>query len=667
VRHLLAAAVVLLSASDLFASADLAITRVTLPDTTVRAGELSPVEFKVTNRGPDFATGVVYTITASDGPERCGNGCSLPGLKPGDSEGIGVLHLFPSVPGPVTVIASVSSPSDISGTHSAFVTVTVSPDPDVALALSAPIVTDLALPFSITILLANSSAIAAHDVDVTVDFRPDVDVPPSLPSGCSNPAAGRIVCHLDTLVGTPMDTYPNGTYLNPVFVVPLIGPPAYDTGYVNFTASVSEREHNYDALLIKANANTDLYRTIYVTTTADDGAGSLRQAILEANRATGPSVTLAFRIDEPSPTPWKTIHVTSPLPPVTAAFVRIEGATQTGFFGDTNPDGPEIEISGGGTIDGDGLVITKCFGEVANLAIGGFRGNGLSVTASALPICDQSYPTELHHLFLGTDPTGTTARPNGRGIGTSDRNGTDFNSALAATNIHDCVISGNVHSGIFALSGRASIWSNRIGVKAHRDDPLPNGGSGIYIGAGSYGSAIGPEPTTLADNLAGNVIAFNGQIGVAVDAAVNDVSIRGNRIWNNGALGIDVGLDGPGESGSVTAPVLTLAHYDPASNKTILEGDTAGPPATGASFTVDLYANDAADSSGFGEGQRPIGSTQTISTTTHFRFTADGDLTGQFITATTTLSHYTSFAKPQGITNGDLTQTSEFSRAIEVR
>jgi len=40
---------------------------------------------------------------------------------------------------------------------------------------------------------------------------------------------------------------------------------------------------------------------------------------------------------------------------ITAYGLRIDGATQSGFFGDTNPDGPEIEISGGGTIDGDGL------------------------------------------------------------------------------------------------------------------------------------------------------------------------------------------------------------------------------------------------------------------------------------------------------------------------
>ena len=54
---------------------------------------------------------------------------------------------------------------------------------------------------------------------------------------------------------------------------------------------------------------------------------------------------------------------------------------------------------------------------------------------------------------------------------------------------------------------------------------------------------------------------------------------------------------------------------------------------------------------------------------THFQLAVDGDLTGQWITATNTRTHYVGFAKPepQGINQGFLTQTSEFSPAIEVR
>ncbi len=84
---------------------------------------------------------------------------------------------------------------------------------------------------------------------------------------------------------------------------------------------------------------------------------------------------------------------------------------------------------------------------------------------------------------------------------------------------------------------------------------------------------------------------------------------------------------------------------------------------------IDLYANDATDPSGFGEGQRPIARSQFADyvTPTHFRVAVDGDLTGQFITATVTRTNFAGFDKHEGVDQLNLTQTSEFGRAIEVR
>ena len=83
-----------------------------------------------------------------------------------------------------------------------------------------------------------------------------------------------------------------------------------------------------------------------------------------------------------------------------------------------------------------------------------------------------------------------------------------------------------------------------------------------------------------------------------------------------------------------------------------------------------FFANDAPDPTGLGEGQRPLGNVGVAgSLPSHFRFTANGDLTGQFISATTTRNNYVGFAKPEpeGITQGFLTQTSEFSPAVQVK
>jgi hypothetical protein len=657
-------AALVLSASSLFASADLA-TSVSSSASVIRAGFPFSVGFTVRNNGSDTATGVTLAI-ASSVPVTCA--CDLGDIPAGQLRLASVTFDAPTTNSTLTVTgtASSSTPDSNPANDSASFVLTVSSDPDINLGLGAPLTVDLALPFPVSLFLSNTSKTTAHMVEVTLDFRTDVTVQ-SLPANCSNTTAGRVLCRLDS--------FPPTAPSSPVMLsLKLVAPSGYGNGLITFTAIATEEEHDFDPVSNTKTLVVPLYKTMYVVNTANDGSGSLRQAILDANATCLNNVAcaIAFRIAEASPNPWKTIRVTSPLPALTAPLVRIDGGTQTSFFGDTNPAGPEIEISGGGVTDSDGLTVTSCAAEVANLAVNGFGRNGISVTCGST----------LHNLFVGTDPTGAIAKPNARGIGTSVPNGSDFNSTGGATIIQDCVISGNTHSGIFGLSGRLNVRRNRIGVKAHADEPLPNGGAGVFIGPGGYGSDVGADEQTIvavgnAPDKDGNVIAFNGEMGVAVAAGVGDVSIRSNHIWGNALLGIDAGLDGHTETtgaaptGTVTVPALTLAHYDPALRQTIVEGDvTASTGLDVLDVQVDFFANDAPDSSGFGEGQRPLGvaSQLRVGAPAHFRFAIDGDLTGQFIAATATRVRFVGFAKPEGITTfGSLTQTSEFSRAIEVR
>jgi hypothetical protein len=653
-----------LATTPLLASADLTITAFTAPGTVIHAGFPYSVSFLVRNAGPDVATNVTVSVTSTAG--SC-SPCKLGDIPAGQTGFAFVSVTVPDTDATITFNATVTStttdpnPSD----NSATLTITVSTDPDLSLNLSAPQQLDLALPFTFDIFLSNNSITNAHDVDVTVDFRTDVGIK-SLPSRCSSPFAGRVVCHFDTL--EPQSP-------QPAFRLTLVAPATYGSGSIVFDAKATEREHDFDPASNARTISSALNDTIYVTTTADDGAGSLRQAILDANaHCSGTALcVIAFRIAEPSATPWKTIRVATPLPRITAPLVHIDGSTQTGFFGDANADGPEVEISGGATVNGDGLHITNCSAEIAGLAINGFLGNGVSVTAGVpnSPGCSQFSGSILRDLFVGTDPTGTSARPNGRGIGISVPNGNSFNGVLGATSIFKCVVSGNVHSGIFGLAGRLNVSNNRIGVRAHSDLPLPNGASGVFVGAGGYGSDIGATgfiSSGGSPNGGGNVIAFNGETGVAVASGVGDVAIRDNRIFSNALLGIDIGLDGPTPDGAVTSmPVLTLAHYDPVSGKTIIEGDIQKNPGSAYNPLVHFYANDAGDPSGYGEAQRALGSVSVTQPQLHFRFEAAGNLTGQFISATTTRLNYVGFAKPEGIDQGLLSQTSELSRWIEVR
>jgi len=663
-KTLLLAVVISIVSTALFADADLSLIPYPSGETTLPAGVERGVTFTVHNSGPDTAKDVVvsFTVTGAVAIGPCATACPIGNLPAGDFSASIALEL-PDAPGDAIVTASVTSstPDPNPGNNGASMTVHVSPNPDIAVSLTAPSRADLALPFPLSVLVFNVSSIVAHDVDTTIDFRPDVTVK-TLPFGCTSPAAGRVICHSDEMLQGAV----------PVFVITLVAPPTYGSGTIDFTATSTEREPDFEPASNSRHASTALNQTFYVTTTADSGAGSLRQAILDANAAGGAPSSIAFRIAEASPTPWKTIRVTSPLPAITALGLRIDGATQTAFFGDANRDGPEIEISGGGTVDGDGLLVGACFTEIANLVIGGFLRNGISVTGTQTGCGTGTELRILHHLFVGTDPTGSTPHPNSRGIGTSVVNGNSFSSAGVKTTIRDCVISGNTFSGIFGLSGRLAITNNRIGVKAHADEPLPNGNSGVFIGAGGFGSDVGPDGFSAfqSPTVGGNVIAFNGETGVAIANGVSEVAVRNNRIWSNRLLGIDIGLNGPTpvNAGTIPAPVLTIARFDPAANKTVIDGEILNPVPTDAfPLAVNVYASDAADPSGFGEGQRSIGIATLDKSGAHFHFEADGNLSGQWITATSTRSNYIGFAKPEGIDEGLLTQTSEFSRGVPVQ
>jgi hypothetical protein len=153
----------------------------------------------------------------------------------------------------------------------------------------------------------------------------------------------------------------------------------------------------------------------------------------------------------------------------------------------------------------------------------------------------------------------------------------------------------------------------------------------------------------------GNRIAFNSGAGVEVQfSAGPGNTIRGNAIFDNGGLGIDLGGDGvtedpPGSAAGLGAfaafPVLTRAT--PYS----VEGTLDAAPS--ADYTIELFASPRCDPSGYGEGEAMIALT-TFSTdpSGHAEFGVSLTATpGQQITATTT----------------DATgNTSEFSGCIEV-
>src|SRR3954452_8977851 len=109
-----------------------------------------------------------------------------------------------------------------------------------------------------------------------------------------------------------------------------------------------------------------------VTTVADSGAGSLRQAILDANAAAGPD-ELRFDLAGDG---VKTTRPTRALPPVVGAAV-IDGTSQPGYART-----PLVQLDGvSAGAETDGLIVTGS-GVVRGLAVTRFGRNGIVLSGA---------------------------------------------------------------------------------------------------------------------------------------------------------------------------------------------------------------------------------------------------------------------------------------------
>lgn len=125
-----------------------------------------------------------------------------------------------------------------------------------------------------------------------------------------------------------------------------------------------------------------------VTSTADSGPGSLRQAILDSDTATGGTNTIAFDIPGPGE---QTIAPLSPLPAITAS-VLIDGTSQPGYAGT-----PLIAVSGLAGGNPDSLVISGGDVSIRSLAIASVA---VEATTDQLLIADVHAPGLTTELSL---------------------------------------------------------------------------------------------------------------------------------------------------------------------------------------------------------------------------------------------------------------------------
>lgn len=133
-----------------------------------------------------------------------------------------------------------------------------------------------------------------------------------------------------------------------------------------------------------------------VDSTADNGAGSLRQAIVAANahaNANGPD-QIYFAIPGAG---VRTIVVASALPEITDPLI-IDGWTQPGWNG-----APLVELTAQAGVTMDGLAITGGATTIRGLVMNGFQ--------AAIKISQNGNNT-VNGCYLGTDKTGQQPAPN---------------------------------------------------------------------------------------------------------------------------------------------------------------------------------------------------------------------------------------------------------------
>ncbi len=290
------------------------------------------------------------------------------------------------------------------------------------------------------------------------------------------------------------------------------------------------------ALLTVLNACRSLAATFTVTQRGDSGAGSLRQAILDANAHAGADVIVFNIIGSRS----HRIQPLTPLPEITDP-ITVDGYTQPGSAANNQPPFAgsnarlKIEIEGSKAgADVDGFVIKAGPCTIRGLVINSFGTGG----GSGCAIFIQSGNGNLiEGNFLGTDTSATVAKGNlTRGI-----------SLLTEQNIirHN-VISGNRERGIFILGAGARhnrVYGNYIGTNVTGTSSLSNA-KGIEIQAGLYNSIGGTKRGE------GNVISGNTHEGIVITSSGDGLAmgnfVQGNRIGTDasGTLALGNGGDG---------------------------------------------------------------------------------------------------------------------------
>ena len=279
----------------------------------------------------------------------------------------------------------------------------------------------------------------------------------------------------------------------------------------NTKSNRSARNRNRSLEMISLESR-QLLSTFTVSNTADTGVGSLRQAIISANKATGAS-TINFSIGSGS----QTISLKSALPTITTN-VTIDGTSQPGYAGT-----PLITLNGSSAGSNvNGLELAGGNDVVLGLAIDSFSGNGIQLDGKNNTISGN---------YIGVDATGTKAAGNG-GCGVNAIWSSSGNVIGGTTALTRNVISANGASDPYNCRGvllngsnKNTIEGNYFGTNAAGTAALGNFGDDVCLVSASNNTIGGTAPG------AGNLISGSGRVGIWLNGwTTNYNTIQGNLI-----------------------------------------------------------------------------------------------------------------------------------------
>jgi hypothetical protein len=252
--------------------------------------------------------------------------------------------------------------------------------------------------------------------------------------------------------------------------------------------------------------------------------------------------------------------------------------------------------------------------------IGGSTAGAGNVIAGNLSLSSSS-KTLVQGNLIGT--TGMDVSPGAEGLSLSGNpSGASPGSTSNNTVLQNVIVGSDKVTapvGLGIASGNNVLKGNLIGVGTDGKTRLGNCRQGIVCSASFYRSVNntigGPNPGD------GNIIMFGSTTDsgtasspprgiVAIPEAVHNI-ISGNSISGPGGLGIDLGAKGvtpndPGDADGIqNYPVLTSAAF---ANGNVRVTGTLNSLANTA-FRIELFGNDTADGSGYGQGRSYLGFT----------------------------------------------------------